>query len=136
MRIKLSPNRRDDTLEVVKAGNVLTVNGETCDLTPMLEGSTLPRGAIDSEWFAGDVDMQDGELILTLLLPLPANYSPEQAFPEDLVDVPDGPVVFPAPLPEPESEEPTPEDPAPGDPEPPADPVDPVDPVDPEQEAE
>jgi hypothetical protein len=100
MIIKLSPQRRDDTLEVVKAGNILTINGEDCDLTPMLEGSTLPRGAIGSLWFDGDVAMSNGELTLTLLLPLPSNYSPEQAFPADLVAVPDGAVVFPAPLPE------------------------------------
>jgi hypothetical protein len=98
MRIKLSPQRRDDTLDVVKTGDILTVNGEAFDLTPMGEGDTLPRSAIDSLWFAGDVDKLDGELTLTLLLPNPWNYSPEQAFPVDLVDVPDGPVAFPQPL--------------------------------------
>lgn len=99
MRIKLSPQRRDDTLEVIKAGNILTVNGEVFDLTPMQEGSTLPNSAISSQWFAGDVVMQGGELTLTLLLPNPWNCSPEQAFPVDLVDVPDGLVVFPQPFP-------------------------------------
>ncbi|WP_110947366.1 hypothetical protein [Pseudomonas bohemica] len=104
MLIKLSPQRRDDTLDVTKAGNVLTVNGDVFDFSPLTEGATLPQSAIGSEWFAGDVEMQNGELTLTLLLPLPANYSPEQAFPDDLVDVPDGPVIFPAPLPEQEGD--------------------------------
>jgi hypothetical protein len=99
MRIKLSPQRREDVLDVVKAGNVLYVNGEAFDFTPMGDGDTLPSAAITSVWFVGDVDQEGGELTLTLLLPLPWNYSPEQAFPADLVDVPDGPVVFPQPLP-------------------------------------
>lgn len=98
MRIKLSPQRRDDYLSVIKSGNVLTVNGEVFDFTQMGEGDTLPHTAIFSEWFCGDVDMENGELIVTLLLPNPWNYSPEQAFPVDLLHVPDGPVVFPQPL--------------------------------------
>lgn len=100
MRIKLSPQRRDDTLEVIKSGNVLVVNGEIFDFSPMGDGDTLPRSAIGSEWFTGDVDRENGELTVTLLFPNPSNYSPEQAFPVDLVDVPGGPVVLPLPLPE------------------------------------
>ena len=100
MIIHLSPVRRDETLEVVRDGLILTVNGEDFDFTSMLEGSTLPLAAIASDWFAGDVDMQGGELTLTLLLPLPANYSQEQAFPKPLLDVPDGLVIFPQPLPD------------------------------------
>ena len=100
MRIKLTPQRRDDTMEVVKAGNALTVNGEAFDFSRLNEGDTLPGAAVLSDWFVGDVDMVGGELTLTLLLPLPANFSPEQAFPVDLVAVPDGPVIFPQPLPE------------------------------------
>jgi hypothetical protein len=99
MRIKLAPQRRDDTLEVSKSGNILTLNGVVFDLSPMTEGSTLPNSAIDSEWFAGDVELTGGEMVVTLLLPLPQNYSQEQAFPDDLIAVPDGPVVFPKPLP-------------------------------------
>lgn len=101
MRIILSPQRRDDTLEVIKAGHVLTVNGQVFDFSPMGDGDTLPNSAISSEWFAGDVDKVAGELIVTLLFPNPWNYSPEQAFPVPLENVPDGPVVFPGALPEP-----------------------------------
>jgi hypothetical protein len=100
MRIKLSPQRRDDSLSVVKTGKILTVNGEDFDFTRMVDGDTLPQTATSGIWFAGDIDQTAGELTLTLLMPLPVNYSPEQAFPVDLVDVPDGPVVFPQPLPE------------------------------------
>lgn len=101
MIIKLSPQRRDDTLEVSRAGGVLTINGEDFDFSQMAAGDTLPAAAIKSPWFAGQVDNVGGELELTLILPLPINYSPEQAFPAPLENVADGPVVFPAPLPEP-----------------------------------
>ncbi|WP_095058014.1 hypothetical protein [Pseudomonas sp. Irchel s3f7] len=100
----LSPQRRDDTLEVSRVGATLIINGEIFDFSRMADGDTLPFGAITSEWFAGPVDKVDGELELTLFLPLPANFSPEQAFPVPLENVPNGPVVFPGPLPDPEIE--------------------------------
>lgn len=98
MRIKLSPQRRDDILSVVRAGDVLEVNGELFDFSQMSDDDTLPWAAIKSIWFSGDVEKVAGELTLTLLLPNPINFSAEQAFPVDLVDVPNGAVVFPAPL--------------------------------------
>ena len=98
MKIILSPQRRDDTLEVVKSGDILTINGEEFDLSPVGEGDTLPRDAIDSLWFAGPVDRVNGELVLTLLLPNPWNYSQAQAFPLPLDNVPDGPVNLPQAL--------------------------------------
>jgi hypothetical protein len=101
MIIKLYPVRRDDTLQVEKLGCVLTINGEKFDFSPMTEGSTLPRSAVSCEWLNSDIEMDGGKLSLTLILPLPFNYSPDQAFPVDLVNVPDGPVAFPQPLPEP-----------------------------------
>lgn len=100
MRIKLSPQRREDTLNVSRAGSALTINGEVFDFSRMADGDSLPASAISSPWFIGQVDCAGGELELTLILPLPANYSPEQAFPADLIGVPDGPVIFPGPLPE------------------------------------
>ncbi|GKQ44364.1 hypothetical protein [Pseudomonas syringae] len=99
MIIKLAPQRRDDTLIVEKAGGVLILNGETYDFSAMSAGSTLPRSAISSEWFAGDVEY-DSDLTVHIIMPVPANYSPEQAYPVDLVEVPDGIVQLPKPLPE------------------------------------
>lgn len=104
MRINLSPQRRDDTLEVIRSGDVLTVNGEPFDFSLMADGDTLPATAIASGWFCGSVEKQNGELELTLLLPLPVNFSQAQAFPVPLLNVPDGPVAFPAPLPDVEPE--------------------------------
>ncbi|MFK9081943.1 hypothetical protein [Pseudomonas neuropathica] len=98
MRINLSPQRRDDVLEVVKQGSALVLNGEVFDFSPMAAGDTLPAAAINSEWFDGAVAHVGGELVVTLILPNPWNYSREQAFPVPLLNVPDGPVVFPLPL--------------------------------------
>ncbi|PKH12592.1 hypothetical protein BI292_06170 [Pseudomonas sp. 43NM1] len=100
MKIKLSSIRSDETLSVTVEGDTLVVNGQAFDFSPVGDGDTLPRGAIKSDWFDGDVERIDGQLIVTLLLPIPSNYSPEQAFPADLINVPNGPVTFPAPLPD------------------------------------
>ncbi|WP_230848476.1 hypothetical protein [Pseudomonas amygdali] len=97
--------KREQTLEVIKNGDILTINGEAFDFSPMPEGATLPVSAIKSEWFFGDAERTNGVLTLVMWLPLPANYSQEQAFPRDLVNVPDGPVVFPKPLPTPPKSE-------------------------------
>lgn len=102
MKIILSPQRRDDTLDLFVSGHVLTVNGEEFDFSRMLDGDTLPASAIVSQWFVGQVDNIAGSLELTVILPLPVNYSQEQAFPVPLVDVPDGPVALPQPLPAPD----------------------------------
>lgn len=99
MKINLFPWRGDDLLEVFRAGAVISLNGEEFDFSQMADGDTLPADAISSPWFAGQVDNVGGELELTLILPLPANYSPEQAFPVPLVITADGPVVLPPPLP-------------------------------------
>lgn len=101
MKIDLSPQRRDDTLEVSRTGDTLTLNGETFDLSQVGEGDTLPAVAIKSGWFTGPVTRTNGELALTLLLPMPFNYSPAQAFPEPLTLNCDGPVTLPGPLPAP-----------------------------------
>ena len=103
MKINLSPQRRDDVLEVSRAGAVLVVNGENFDFSQMADGDMLPAGAIASEWFIGEVHKAAGELELTLILPLPINYSPAQAFPEPVVITADGPVALPQPLPVPEA---------------------------------
>lgn len=100
MIIKLTSVRSDETLNVSVSGDSLFINGQGFDFSQMGEGDTLPRNAVKSPWFDGDVERVSGQLIVTLLLPIPSNYSPEQAFPFDMVGVPDGLVIFPAPLPD------------------------------------
>jgi hypothetical protein len=95
MLIKLSPIRSDKTLVVSKKDDVLTVNGEVFDFSPLKEGQVLPAGAINSEWFFGDVMRVDGELILTLFMPHGQNPSEAVAFPKDLIKVRNGKVKLP-----------------------------------------
>lgn len=99
MIINLSPQRRDDTLRAARTGDSLAINGEVFNFAQLAEGDTLPWAALGSEWFAGDVERIGGQLVLTLWLPNPWNYSQEQAFPAPLLNVPDGEVLFPQPLP-------------------------------------
>lgn len=83
---------------MTKVGAVLVINGEVFDFSQMEEGATLPRIAIMSKHFNDDVHLINGELVVTLIMPIPTNYSPEQAFPLPLRNVPDGPVMLPQPL--------------------------------------
>ena len=108
MKIPLSPVRRDDRLTLSKSGDVLTINGEAFDLTGLPDGATLPRSAISSEWFAGDVTRDEaGELTVPLILPHGANAPEATRFPAPLQNVADGPVILPiyeTPEPEPNEE--------------------------------
>ena len=95
MIINLSPQRRDDTLSVTKTGDVLTINGINYDFSQLPEGATLPSEAVDCEFIVGDITRTNGELELTLLLPHGSNPTQEQAFPEPITVLENGPVALP-----------------------------------------
>lgn len=95
MQIKLNPQRRDDSLSVVKQGDTLTINGTEFDFSAVPEGATLPADAIDSDLFSGPVERIGGELVLTLTLPHGPNPSAAVAFPQPIVVTDNGPVELP-----------------------------------------
>ena len=95
MHIKLSPQRRDDQITVIKSGDTLSVNGEVFNFSAIPEGATLPADAISSEFFSGPVERIDGVLHLTLTLPHGANPVEAVAFPADIVNPPDGEIELP-----------------------------------------
>lgn len=95
MKLELSPQRRDDTLQVSVAGDVLTINGTAYDLARLPDGATLPRSAIDCEWIAGDVERVGGVLHVLLLLPIPADADDAARFPRPIIVLADGPVALP-----------------------------------------
>ncbi|MBD9509985.1 hypothetical protein IB265_24730 [Ensifer sp. ENS10] len=95
MKIALSPTRSDDTLTVVKAGDVLTINGAAFDFSALPDGATIPAGEIPCEWIIGPVERVAGRLHLTLILPHGANPSEAVAFPAALDNPPDGPLALP-----------------------------------------
>ena len=66
MIIKLSPYvplpGSGERLVLSRAGDVLTVNGQAFDFTPLPDGGELPAEAIGSEWFAGPALRRAGRL--------------------------------------------------------------------------
>lgn len=95
MLINLSPIRSDRTLEIIKTGETLTINGIPYDFSQLPNGATLPREAIDCEFIVSDVNRINGEIELTILLPHGANASHEARFPEPIVMTTNGQVVLP-----------------------------------------
>ena len=95
MKIKLNPQRRDDSLTVIKTGDTLTINGEAFDFSAVPDGATLPADAISSEFFSGPVERIGGELLITLIMPHGPNPQEHVAFPEDIIDPTDGEIILP-----------------------------------------
>jgi len=95
MKLTLTPMRHDGTLTLHRAGDVLTINGEAFDFSPLPDGATLPREAVDCAWLASDVERIEGTLHLTLLLPHGADAPEETRFPAPITLTADGPVILP-----------------------------------------
>jgi hypothetical protein len=95
MKISLSPRASEAALTVVKAGDILTINGEAYDFSSLPDGATIPEDDIPCPWIVGEVHRTETEIEITLLLPIPTTAEQWLAFPEPLVDVPDGPVDLP-----------------------------------------
>jgi hypothetical protein len=95
MKITLSPQRRDDNLQVIKSGDTLTINGTAYDFSVVPDGATLPRDAVDCPWLASDVERIDGVLHLTLLLPNSATASEAARFPAPIINPADGALELP-----------------------------------------
>lgn len=100
MLIRLIPQRRDDTVKYSVRGDVLIINGEQFDFSPLWERDLLPDDAVHSSWVVGDITRVEGEIELSLLLPTPWNYSQQQAFPVPIRMTVDGVVPLPEPLPD------------------------------------
>ena len=95
MKINLTPQRRDDDITLVKQGDILFINGESFDFSPLPEGARLPYGSINCDYIVGDVYRIDGEIELTLILPYNKSHSNQRKFPNDLIILEDGPVELP-----------------------------------------
>lgn len=87
--ITLSPMRRDDTLTVSVAGDVLVLNGVALDLGAYTADPETPH-----DWIVGQ-PVQDGGLWhLTLVLPHGADASEQTRFPPPITVTADGPVAL------------------------------------------
>lgn len=69
MILNLSPQVREDTLELSVASDVVTINGEAFDFGPLNEGDILPGEAVSSEFVVGDVTRTGGAIVMTIILP-------------------------------------------------------------------
>lgn len=85
MLITLSPQVRSDTLSMSVSGDVLTLNGKDYDFSFIGEGDTLPRAAVDCEYLVGNVTRADGEIVLTLILPITVDADEASRFPVKVV---------------------------------------------------
>lgn len=95
MIINLVPQYRESEVALSKQGDTLTVNGVDFDLSAIPDGATLPVSAIDSAWFAGDVERVNGTLSVSLYLPNNVGSSALARFPGPIVDPDDGVVELP-----------------------------------------
>ena len=66
MKIAFTPQNRFDTLALSKRGDILTVNGEDFDFSPLPEGYSVP---VESAWIIGDVKRISGELHIMIACP-------------------------------------------------------------------
>ena len=95
MHITLNPQRRDGAIAVSKSGDTLTVNGIAYDFSVIPDGATLPASAIDCEFITGNVERINGVLHISLILPHGPNPPQAVAFPEPLINPPDGVLELP-----------------------------------------
>lgn len=95
MRIVLSPVRSDAELTITKRGEILVVNGISLDFSQMPDGGSLPATAVGCVWLSGNIERVAGDLVLTLLLPYPADAPESARFPIDIVNPKDGQIRLP-----------------------------------------
>lgn len=86
MIINLSPVFSEEKpVELFVNGDVITVYSDVFDFGPLKKRQTLPRSAIDNEYFDGPVTRgSDGEITLTILFTHPFNASDNMKFPKPI----------------------------------------------------
>lgn len=99
MKIKLTPQVRDETLMLDNVGDALifTIDGvaNTFDFSQLGEGGILPAAAVDCPLLTGDVRRVNGEIELTVVLPITWDAPRAAAFPEPISIVGDGVIALP-----------------------------------------
>ncbi len=102
MKINLTPQRSEADLTISKTGDALTINAKKYDFSALTEGDILPRGAVENGQLASDVTRINGEIQLTLVLPIPASHvnDPAASHPAAIVPTIDGQIALPVPSPD------------------------------------
>lgn len=94
MKIFLSPQRSDESLEIQKSGDRITVNGVVYDFSAIPEGATLPKEAVECDFIAGPVERIDGVINVYIRLPIGPDASSAARYPEPTIAA-DGEVRLP-----------------------------------------
>lgn len=81
--IHFTPQRRDDVriTALSWSGDVLSIDGQTIDLSGVTEGTILPASAVAHDLVIGEITRTAGALSVTLLLPLGRDASLAARFP-------------------------------------------------------
>lgn len=95
MKLDFSPMRSMTPLRLERTGDTLIINDESYDFSGLPEGATLPCDAVNCAFLVSDVERQEGQILLTLILPHGAQAPAETLFPSPLVLTEDGPVALP-----------------------------------------
>lgn len=99
MIIKLWPDLVDWELSASVSGDVITINGQQFDFSPLGPGQRLPGSAIDSEYFIATefVERKGKTLYVTLRFPVSPGSPEEFRNPDQhiVIDARKGPVKFP-----------------------------------------
>lgn len=95
MIIKLVSTRADAPLEIIKMGEVLTINGVDFDFGPLPDGATLPAQAVGCKWINDPVERVKGNLLITITMPVGPYGGRLSWYPSDITNPPDGRVVLP-----------------------------------------
>jgi len=97
IHIKLSPIVSKDRISVSTEGDTITINNAPYDLSVIPDGATLPNSqeATGCKYFVGDIERIDGELYITLLLPIAEKAGQEACFPSPITVEQDGVVELP-----------------------------------------
>lgn len=95
MILNLSPVRCDESISVVRDGEVLIINGVSFDFSRLADGSTLPLEAIGSDFVVAPVERTADGVVISLMLPHAADASEAVRFPGPIYNPANGPVPLP-----------------------------------------
>lgn len=95
MNITFTPQLRDCTLEMMKRGDILVINGIEYDFSPLENEDEIHSSAIASEFISDVVTRKDGVINLTVILPITVDATHEQCWPTPQFNIPDGPITLP-----------------------------------------
>lgn len=85
----------EGALSVSVAGESITVNGDTLDLSGLVEGEPLDFYELGYPWLADNIRRIDGVIHISLLFPLRYGAPEEARFPAPISVTADGPVTLP-----------------------------------------